>query len=193
MLAPPAPYDAEWPPITCVLTQTGNPTQLIDGFLERFFNDSSNPACPSEGGVPAPEFVRGRNYWHDSNNSNDDDKYTFAEQIPTDVHGNGLGTGGPDPRLVQLFMTGFNSFGGSGNALFPIINFGSFYITGVGVGRPGGGLTDPRPVQPGELLPGCRQQASARHQDGTRRRVCLGSLHQQRGPQPGRDAEQQTL
>ena len=140
ILSPPPPYDAEWPPITCVLTQTGNPSQLIDGFLERFFNDSSNPACPSEGAVPAPEFVQGRNYWHDSNNDNDDDKYTFAEQIPTNVHGNGLGTGGPDPRLVQLFMTGFNSFGGSGNALFPIVNFGSFYITGVGVGRPGGGI-----------------------------------------------------
>jgi hypothetical protein len=159
ILAPPAPYDAEWPPITCVLTQTGNPTQLIDGFLERFFGDSSNPTCPSEGGVPAPEFVRGRNYWHDSNNSNDDDKFTFAEKIPTDVHGSGLGTGGPDPRLVQLFMTGFNSFGGSGNALFPIVNFGSFYITGVGVGRPGGGLNILDPCNQGGSSPGAGNKA----------------------------------
>ena len=30
--SPPAPYATEWPPYTCVLTQTGNPTQLLTGF-----------------------------------------------------------------------------------------------------------------------------------------------------------------
>ena len=151
--SPPAPYDTEWPPVTCVLTQTGNPTQLVDGFLERFFNDSTNPACPSEGSGPAPEFVRGRNYWHDANNANDDDKFTFAETLPTNVHGNGLGTGGDDPRKVILFMTGFSSFGGSGNKLFPIVTFGTFYVTGVGVGRPGGGLNILDPCDGGSSNP----------------------------------------
>jgi hypothetical protein len=154
--SPPAPYDAEWPPITCVLTQTGNPTQLIDGFLERFFGDSSSPLCPPEGGGPAPEFVPGRNYWHDANNSNDNDKFTFAETIPTNVHGDGTGTGGPDPRKILLFMTGFGSFGGSGNALFPIVNFGTFYVTGIGRGRPGGGVDviDPCDQGNGNTSPG---------------------------------------
>lgn len=153
ILAPPPPYDAEWPPITCVLTQTGNPTQLLEGFLERLFGDPTNPICPSEGSSPAPEFVAGRNYWHDANNANDDDKWTFAESIPTLVHGSGLGKGGEDPRLVWLFMTGFGSFGGSGNAMFPIVNFGSFYITGIGVGRPGGGVDVVDPCTGGNTSP----------------------------------------
>jgi Putative Flp pilus-assembly TadE/G-like len=152
--SPPAPYDAEWPPITCVLTQTGNPTQLIDGFLQRFFGTSGSPSCPGEGSTVAPEFVRGRNYWHDSNNSNDDDKYTFAETLPTLVHGNGLGTGGPDPREVQLFMTAYDSFGGSGNQMFPIVNFGTFYVTGLGIGRPGGGVDIMDPCNQGSSSPG---------------------------------------
>ena len=59
MLNPPAPYDTEWEPYTCVLTQTGNPRQLLDGFLERLFGQSSPaPSCPTEVG-PQPEWVKG--------------------------------------------------------------------------------------------------------------------------------------
>ena len=153
MQSPPAPYDAEWPPYTCVLTQTGNPRQLLDGFLERFFNDSSNPACPTEGANPAPEYVKGRNYWHDANNSNNTDPatgldaFTFAETDPTVVHGNNLRK--DDPRKILLFMTAYDSFTGSGNEMFPIVRFGSFYVTGLGTGRPGGGLTNEDPCSQG--------------------------------------------
>jgi hypothetical protein len=150
MQSPPAPYDTEWPPYTCVLTQTGNPRQLLDGFLERFFNDSSNPVCPSEGAAPAPEFVPGRNYWHDANNSNDNDEFTFAETDPTLVHGNNLQKN--DPRKILLFMTGYDTFGASGNALFPIVRFGSFYVTGLGVER-AGGLVNEDPCSQGSGNP----------------------------------------
>lgn len=139
MLNPGAPYDTEWPPHTCVITQTGNPRQLLDGFAERFFGPSSpRPSCPSEGSRPAPEFVKGRNYWHDANNLNDMDRFTFAEKVPVNVHGNNLRD--DDPRMIELFMTAYNSFTGKGNEIFPIVSFGTFYVTGYGTGQPGGGI-----------------------------------------------------
>jgi hypothetical protein len=35
-----------------------------------------------------------------------------------------------DPRIVQVFMTPYGSFSGSGNATVPITNFATFYVTG---------------------------------------------------------------
>lgn len=35
-----------------------------------------------------------------------------------------------DPRLVPLIITPFGSFGGSGNDIIPVIDFGAFYIVG---------------------------------------------------------------
>jgi hypothetical protein len=35
-----------------------------------------------------------------------------------------------DPRVLNVFMTPFGSFGGSGNAVFPVTKLGTFYITG---------------------------------------------------------------
>jgi hypothetical protein len=152
MQSPPAPYDTEWPPHTCVITQTGNPTQLLDGFAERFFGSSATPpGCPGEGTNLAPEFVKGRNYWHDANNLNDDDMYTFAEKVPVDVHGNNLRD--DDPRMVELFMTAYNSFTGSGNEIFPIVSFGTFYVTGYGSGTGGGGLNIQDPCDRGSSSP----------------------------------------
>ena len=64
------------------------------------------------------------------------------------MHGNNLKEN--DPRQVELFMTGYDSFTGSGNELFPIWNFGTFYITGFGTGTPGGGLINEDPCSQGD-------------------------------------------
>ena len=50
-------------------------------------------------------------------------------------------------------MTAYNSFTGSGNEVFPVVNFGDFYVTGWGTGRPGGGLTIEDPCNGGNSDP----------------------------------------
>jgi hypothetical protein len=35
-----------------------------------------------------------------------------------------------DPRIVQVFLTPFGSFSGSGNTTFPVTGFATFYVTG---------------------------------------------------------------
>ena len=35
-----------------------------------------------------------------------------------------------DPRVLNVFITPFGSFGGSGNAVVPVTKFGTFYVTG---------------------------------------------------------------
>jgi hypothetical protein len=150
MQSPAPPFDAEWPPYTCALTQTTGapaPGQLIAGFNERVFGDPSNPTCPTENtlwtGPPAKApFTQGRNYWHDANNQIDE--YTFARPPLS----NRLGMGGYDPRIINLFMTTYDSFGGSGNEIFPIVVFGTFYVTGWGRVT-GGGLTIDDPCTDG--------------------------------------------
>jgi len=145
----PAPFD-DWPPFRCVLTQTtasATPGQLIQGLNIRFFNQQTNPACPAEKGT-APEWTAGRNYWHEANNPSGG-KYAFAEQIPTKVRGNNLNQT-QDKRIVTLFMTTYDSFGGSGNDTFPIVAFGSFYITGYGQVSASGTLTIDDPCSQGD-------------------------------------------
>jgi Flp pilus assembly protein TadG len=46
-----------------------------------------------------------------------------------------------DPRIVQVFLTPFGSFGGSGNATFPVTGFATFYVTGWSA--QGGGFANP--------------------------------------------------
>jgi hypothetical protein len=128
------PPMAGWPPYRCVLTQTGNSSQVIQGFNERIFNKSNNPNCPNDNALA---YVKGRNYWHRHNN--DYDAETFAWD--------GTGSGGPgdpngapkgntlrsdDPRLVTLFFTTYDSFTSTGNEVYPIVGFGNFYVTGYG-------------------------------------------------------------
>jgi hypothetical protein len=126
-----APFE-NWPPFRCVLTQTGNSGQVVQGFNERIFGRSNNPTCASD----APGYVRGRNYWHRLNN--DYDAETFAWD------GTGTGPGDPngpakgnslrsdDPRLVTLFFTTYDSFTDTGNEVYAIVGFGKFYVTGYG-------------------------------------------------------------
>jgi hypothetical protein len=146
-----APFD-DWAPFRCVMTQTtasATPGQLLQGFNLRFFGQASNPVCPTENTTwalpnPAP-WTKGRNYWHDANNVID--AYTFAQDDPAPARSNRLRD--DDPRLINLFMTPYNSFGGAGQATFPIVNFGTFYVTGYGKVT-GGGLTIDDPCSGGD-------------------------------------------
>jgi putative Flp pilus-assembly TadE/G-like protein len=46
-----------------------------------------------------------------------------------------------DPRVLNVFITPFGSFGGSGNAVVPVTKFGTFYVTGWTA--QGGGFKNP--------------------------------------------------
>jgi hypothetical protein len=107
----------------CVGVQTGASIgQFTDGILGRVYNGGqlcTGGGCP---GCPAntASFVPGRNYW------------------TADWAGGTFDVRDDDPRLVLLFMVPFGSFRSSGtNFLFPITNFGAFYLTGWG-GNGGG-------------------------------------------------------
>jgi hypothetical protein len=124
------PPMAGWPPYTCVLTQTGNSGQVVQGFNERLFGKSNNPTCPSDDMTTR---VPGRNYWHRENNDNDESTFAWDADTPTvesDDWGNELASN--DPRLVTLFFTTYESFTNTGNEVYPIVGFGNFYVTGYG-------------------------------------------------------------
>jgi hypothetical protein len=134
-----APFNPpdNYPPWRCVLTQpTAAPNQIVQGLSERLFGDSSNPSCPADpGNTTGQEWRKGRNYWHNANNTNTnftfaDDRvgYGVTDPNPADNLPNRIKTS--DPRLVTLFFTPYDSFTGSGNATYPVVGFGTFYITG---------------------------------------------------------------
>jgi hypothetical protein len=143
-----APYE-NWPAFTCVLTQPcNNCNQITQGFHQRIFGVQNNPTCPADNAL----FVKGRNYWHDANNSFaadpdgagpllvQQDFFTFTRSSRTEPgggsHPNRLRL--DDPRFVLLFISPYSSFTGQGNANYPITAIGGFYITGYGsVGSPG--------------------------------------------------------
>jgi hypothetical protein len=128
----PAPF-ANYPPFRCVLVQPGNAGQVIDGFNERIFNDTSKPECPEED-LSNPGYVKGRNYWHRMNNAYDDETFawdgTGPQDPPLGAKGNTLRS--DDPRLVTLFFTTYDSFTETGSDVYPIVGFGNFYVTGYG-------------------------------------------------------------
>ena len=129
----PAPF-ADWPPFRCLLTQTGNSSQVIQGFNERIFNKSNNPNCPADVAFNDPTFEWGRNYWHRMNNIYDEQTFAWDGMGPPGAggaaKGNTLNSG--DPRLVSLFFTTYDSFTNTGNEVYPIVGFGNFYVTGYG-------------------------------------------------------------
>jgi len=117
-----------------VLTQTGNSSQVIQGFNERIFKTNNPSSCPTDSAVG---YVEGRNYWHRLNNAYDAETFAW----------DGTGSGGPgdpdlapkgntirsgDPRLITLFFTTYDSFTNTGNEVYPIVGFGTFYVTGYG-------------------------------------------------------------
>jgi len=125
---PTALFNSPNPPAwQCVATQTGvSIGQFTDGIQGRVLNGGvvcTN--CPKTCPANTAAFVPGRNYW------------------ASDWSGGTFTLSGGDPRVVVLFMVPFGAFRGTGNALFPITNFGAFYITGWGGN--GGGNDDPCP------------------------------------------------
>ncbi len=96
--------------------------QFTDGLFGRVFNGGqvcTGGGCPSPTAADCnnPDFL-GRNNWNPSPNP-----YLW-----------GVGTGlngfpSADSRIVILFMVPFGSFRSQGRALYPISNFGAFYIT----------------------------------------------------------------
>jgi len=132
-LPQPAPWQ-DWDPKTCVKTRpTAAGNQLQQGFNFRFFGDKNNPTCPPD----VAGFQQGRNYWNDANNANDTVTVngvtydtTYTELGPVGKHDFAIPQG--DKRLVTLFFTPYDSFGGSGQATYPVVGLGSFYITGYG-------------------------------------------------------------
>lgn len=133
----PEPFD-NWPPFRCVLTQTGNADQVIQGFNKRIFGRTNKPMCP---GDDMTQYVKGRNYWHRDNNDYDDETFAWGgDGDPIKKKGNTLRS--DDPRLVTLFFTSYDSFTGTGNQVYPIVGFGNFYVTGYGETRTGTLFTD---------------------------------------------------
>jgi Putative Flp pilus-assembly TadE/G-like len=128
-LPKPAPFD-DWAPFDCVKTRpTGAGNQIVDGLNERIFGVRNNPSCPADNGGG---YVEGRNYWHRANNGYDAINYAWDNDTPgtNDDLGNRLRL--DDPRLVTLFFSPYQSFGGSGQEVFPVVALGAFYVTGWG-------------------------------------------------------------
>jgi hypothetical protein len=144
-MSPPAPYDTEWPPYTCMRADgPPSPGQVEKGLKGRFFGSETATTCPTDSPT---SFVKGRNYWDDDNNASGG-LYAFADQ---GVHPNHLRS--DDPRLVTLFMSTYDSFTNNGGGeVYPIVSFGSFYITGFGAAGGTNGLTIDDPC-PGSTAP----------------------------------------
>jgi hypothetical protein len=126
----------------------------------------NNPSCPPD---DAP-FVRGRNYWHDLNNTYafdpdgagplavQEDFYTFTRSGRVEPVVSGTPRSHPnrirldDPRFVLLFISPYNSFTQQGNDNYPITAIGGFYITGYGHIQGQGNLINEDPCSQGAGL-----------------------------------------
>ena len=100
-----------WP---CVAIQTGSATNQVPAGLNQRVLGSEQPSiCPPLGEL-------GHNNWS-----------MFEDP--------GLPEG--DPRIVQVFLTPFGSFDGSGSTTVPVTDFATFYVTGWTA--QGGGFANP--------------------------------------------------
>ena len=85
----------------CVALATGGQTnQVPKGMNVRILNDTNPTVCPPAG-------QRGHNNW---------------SMFPNFPDG--------DPRIIQVFITPFGAFSGSGSGTVPVTGFAKFYITG---------------------------------------------------------------
>jgi hypothetical protein len=96
--------------------------QFTDGLLGRVFNSGqlcTGGGCPTatQAQCDDPDFV-GRNNWNPSPNP-----YNWG------LGGANNGFPSADPRVVILFMVPFGAFRSQGRALYPVSNFGAFYLT----------------------------------------------------------------
>ncbi|GIU95313.1 MAG: hypothetical protein KatS3mg012_1770 [Gaiellaceae bacterium] len=115
--------DGRWPPLRCVKTRpTSSANQMERGFKERLFGNGNQNSCPADQNA----FVKGRNYWKVGTNM--DTTWGYRDDSPardTNFHPS-------DPRLVTIFLTTPEAFGGSGQEVFPITGFIAVYVTGFG-------------------------------------------------------------
>jgi hypothetical protein len=131
----PAPFD-DWPPMDCIKTRpTSQMSQILRGLNGRIFGDQVNPSCPAD---DASQFVQGRNYWHRENNGYDGANFAWNNDTPQTNDDTGNKLRDDDPRLVTLFFSTYDSFTGPGQEVYPVVAFGSFYITGWGTIRGNG-------------------------------------------------------
>ncbi len=88
-------------PWPCVAVQTGNATnQVPRGLNLRVLGNEKPNVCPAAG-------QPGHNNW------------SMFPNLPVG-----------DPRIIQVFLTPFGSFSGSGSTTVPVVNFATFYLTG---------------------------------------------------------------
>jgi hypothetical protein len=105
-------------PWSCSALFTGEKTQAISrGMNARINGDPTTNVCKNPS--------RWDDYWDDGTL----DPVEYAD----------------DPRVVQVFLTPFGSFDGSGQAVVPVLQFAAFYVTGW-TGQ--GGDSNPCPVPP---------------------------------------------
>jgi hypothetical protein len=128
-------------PWDCVVVAPGGTVgQFTDGVRARVFNNGvvcTGGGCPSSCPTDAATFVPGRNYW-DSRSTSTDNQYKGVGWGSSGF----LGWNRNDPRIVGVFMVPFSAFRTSSDKLYPVVNFGTFYITGwTGTG----GADDPCP------------------------------------------------
>jgi hypothetical protein len=113
-------------PWTCVAVQTGGAVNQVPAGLNlRILGDEKPSVCPALG-------EPGHNNWS-----------MFDEGLPQN-----------DPRIIEVFLTPFGSFDGSGSTTVPVTDFATFYVTGWtgqggGFGNPCQGTAGDDPV-PGD-------------------------------------------
>jgi len=107
-------------PWQCVANQTGQYVNKIpSGLNRRILCAGANPPLPACANPSKPTSCTHPNNWS-----------MFNSGLP-----------GDDPRIVQLFITPYGAFNGSGSFTVPIIRFATFYVTGWG--GSGGGFPNP--------------------------------------------------
>jgi hypothetical protein len=109
-------------PWTCVAVQTGGAVnQVPAGMNQRILGNEKANTCPAAG---AP----GHNNW---------------SRFPV--------LAANDPRIIEVFLTPFGSFNGSGSTTVPVTDFATFYVTGW-TGQ-GGGFNNPCQGQGDDPVP----------------------------------------
>jgi hypothetical protein len=136
LFSSPQPWD-------CVAVGPGASVgQFTDGLFGRVFNGGQvcqGGSCPSPTAADcaSPDFI-GRNNWNPSPNP-------YSWGVGTALNG----FPSADPRIVILFMVPFGAFRTQGRALYPISNFGAFYITDWGGNGPDDDPCGTNPVSTG--------------------------------------------
>lgn len=135
-LSAPDPCNPPYPNAQSVLTQATPPArdcaatangasvgQFSDGIIGRVLKNGvagtyNHEPCPAANGTA---YVAGRNYWNPP---------ASEQPNPGGIRFPNFHIG--DPRVVLVFMVPFGAFRDSGKTVYPITNFGAFYITGWG-------------------------------------------------------------